>query len=120
VVREQSLSGSHRTDDLRCLYDADRAILAADAMGSAQRAALRRHARHAWAKYQLRNFLDVKNGSGFGAAALYVARHPDALPAIAFGVARDKANGLSARFAAGRSASDPSQPRYLFPADEWN
>ncbi|AFL50355.1 succinoglycan biosynthesis protein ExoU [Sinorhizobium fredii] len=91
VVRGNSLSGSHRTIDLKRLYEADRAMLAEAWLGSEAEAALRRHARHVRDRYELRHFLDLKEREGFTSAIGYALKHPDALPAIVGGIVADKA-----------------------------
>ncbi|MGV1757167.1 glycosyltransferase family 2 protein [Rhizobium sp. A22-96] len=90
VVRGNSLSGSHKTEDLRRLYEADRAILAKGGLSPADAAVIRRHERHIRDRYELRHFLDVKSQSGMAAAATYALRHPFAVPAIAGGILADK------------------------------
>ncbi|WP_283193970.1 glycosyltransferase family 2 protein [Rhizobium sp. AN80A] len=90
VVRGNSLSGSHRTEDLRRLYEADRALLKDFKLKPMAAEAVRRHEQHIRAKYELRHFLDIKNQSGAGAALAYVATHPLAFPAIAGGILADK------------------------------
>lgn len=94
VVRGNSLSGSHRTDDLKRLYEADRALLASfSGLKPAAASAVRRHEQHVRGKYELRRFLDIKNQSGPGAAIRYVATHPLTFPAIAAGILADKTEG---------------------------
>ncbi|NLR98339.1 glycosyltransferase family 2 protein [Rhizobium sp. P38BS-XIX] len=90
VVRGDSLSGRHRTEDLRRLYEADRAILAKGGLSPADAAVLRRHEQHIRDKYELRHFLDIKSQSGLVAAAGYALLHPVAAPAIAAGIFADK------------------------------
>ncbi|MGK9339523.1 glycosyltransferase family 2 protein [Sinorhizobium meliloti] len=90
VVRGNSLSGSHRTTDLKRLYEADRAMLAEARLGSAAEAALRRHERHVRDRYELRHFLDLKNQSGFRSATGYALKRPSSLPAIVGGILADK------------------------------
>ncbi|PLU53067.1 glycosyltransferase family 2 protein [Sinorhizobium medicae] len=90
VVRGDSLSGSHRTIDLKRLYEADRAILAGNKLSNDAEAALRRHERHIQARYELRHFLDLKNQRGFARAISYALTHPAALPAILGGILVDK------------------------------
>ncbi|OAP39921.1 glycosyl transferase family A [Sinorhizobium glycinis] len=90
VVRGNSLSGSHRTIDLRRLYEADRAILAGTGLSGDVAAALRRHERHIRGRYELRHFLDLKNHEGFASAFAYALTHPAALPAIVGGIVGDK------------------------------
>lgn len=114
VVRSDSLSGRHRTEDLKRLYEADRAILASRAaMPAEAKAKLRRHERHIRGRYELRNFLDVKARSGLASAGMHALRHPVALPAIVGGVVADKFHA----FKAGRGKTvEPALPRYLLPA----
>ncbi|WP_018237207.1 glycosyltransferase family 2 protein [Ensifer sp. BR816] len=90
VVRGNSLSGSHRTIDLRRLYEADRAILAEAHLSGDAAAALRRHERHIRGRYELRHFLDLKNHEGIASAFAYALKHPGALPAIVGGIVGDK------------------------------
>ena len=117
VVRRNSLSGQHRTEDLRRLYEADRAILQAGDLAPQAARLIRRHELHIRGRYELRHFLDLKNRQGAGAALRYALFHPAALPAIAGGILTDKAE----RFrrppaqAATRHSSAP-ELRYLLPA----
>lgn len=90
LVRADSLSGRHRTDDLKRLAEADREILTLPDLPSNARAELLRHHRHIRDKYRLRNFLDIKARGGMLNAALHGLRHPHELPAIVTGIARDK------------------------------
>ncbi|WP_416796361.1 glycosyltransferase family 2 protein [Ciceribacter azotifigens] len=90
VVRSDSLSGRHRTEDLRRLYEADRAILADSSLSGGMVAVIRRHERHVRAKYDLRRFLDLKRDEGAFAALRYAFARPAALPAIAGGILADK------------------------------
>lgn len=111
VVHADSLSGRHRTLDLKRLYEADRAILALPEASGRVRAALRRHERHVRARYELRHFLDIKQGEGLAKAGVHALTRPAALPAIVGGVAADKFYALKARMnPAGKS---PALPRYL-------
>ncbi|MEF0940957.1 glycosyltransferase family 2 protein [Rhizobium sp. BR 362] len=90
VVRSNSLSGQHRTEDLHRLYEADRAILAGGGLSPADAAAIRRHEQHVRGRYELRRFLDIKGQSGLAAAASYALGNPAAIPAIARGILADK------------------------------
>jgi succinoglycan biosynthesis protein ExoU len=90
VVRSDSLSGLHRTEDLRRLYEADRAILAGSNLSPAAAASLRRHERHVRARYEQRHFLDIKAQSGIGSAFAYALANPTAVPAIAGHILADK------------------------------
>jgi succinoglycan biosynthesis protein ExoU len=97
VVRVDSLSGRHRTSDLKNLYEADRAILALPEVDTRARAALRRHERHMRARYELRHFLDLKASKGLAGAGIHALGRPAALPAIVGGVAADKFQALKTR-----------------------
>ncbi|MDQ0458381.1 glycosyltransferase family 2 protein [Rhizobium paknamense] len=90
VVRHDSLSGKHRTDDLKRLYEADQAILGTDGLTERQRDLLLQHERHIRDRYELRHFLDLKNNDGALAAIAYALSHPQAVPAIVGGIAADK------------------------------
>jgi len=113
VVRADSLSGRHRTNDLKSLYEADRAMLESALMPDATRAALMRHERHIRGRYELRHFLDRKADSGLLRAGLGALARPSALPAIIGGVAADKLEAFRAR-RGGEPA--PMPHRYLLPA----
>lgn len=113
VVRGDSLSGSHGTDDLKRLYEADRALLSQSGLSPRARSLIRSHERHIRARYELRHFLDLKRQAGFRQALAYVATNPAAFPAIAGGIFNDK----TARF----RRSVPATPetggvRYLLAA----
>lgn len=90
VVRADSLSGSHRTEDLRRLYEADAAVRARPDLPADVAAALNRHERHIRDRYALRAFLDSKRQGGMADAIRYALNNPGAAPAIAAGLLRDK------------------------------
>jgi len=113
VVRADSLSGQHRTLDLKRLYEADRLILASPDLPSQAAQLLRRHERHVRGRYELRHFLDIKSDAGLGQAALYALTHPAALPAIVGGIAADKLEALRGR--SEHTATNPAGLRYLLP-----
>jgi len=115
VVRADSLSGRHRTEDLKRLYEADRDMLASATVPDAARAALMRHERHVRGRYELRHFLDRKAGSGLLRASLGALTRPSTLPAIVGGVAADKLEAFRGRQGE-RAASGPMPHRYLLPA----
>jgi succinoglycan biosynthesis protein ExoU len=96
VVRGDSLSGRHRTEDLRLLWLAGEA-LAASAKAGPVRTALQRHARHIHGRYALRDFLDRKARNGLMSAGLQSLSRPRTLPAIVGGVTRDKLDAVSRR-----------------------
>lgn len=97
IVRADSLSGRHRTQDLKRLADADLALLQIDSLPESSKAALRRHERHVRDKYRLRNFLDVKAERGLASAAAYAFASQSNLIPIVRGVANDKLDALFRR-----------------------
>lgn len=113
VVRGNSLSSSHRTEDLRRLYEADRAILAQPGLSRQERALIERHERHIRARYELRHFLDLKNQHGKGRALAYAATHPAALPAIVGGILLDKTDRFRRKAAAPAALGGTGAVRYL-------
>ncbi|MDL2401892.1 glycosyltransferase family 2 protein [Rhizobium mayense] len=116
VVRSNSLSGRHRTEDLRRLYEADRAILAAGGLSQTDAAAIGRHEQHVRGRYELRRFLDIKGQSGLAAAAFYALGNPTAIPAIAGGIFADKTERFRKRGAAPIAHSGTNGLRYLLQA----
>lgn len=116
VVRGNSLSGSHRTEDLRCLYEADRAILANYKLSPLASAVIRNHESHVRGKYELRRFLDIKNQSGPAAALAYAAGNPFAVPAIAGGIFMDKTERFRSPGGVPIAATGSGGLRYLLPA----
>jgi succinoglycan biosynthesis protein ExoU len=113
VVRADSLSGKHRTEDLKQLYEADLAILASQHLSAGAQAALRRHAEHLRGRYELRRFLDRKADIGLLGAGLKALANPGIMPAVAGGIAADKFEALRRRFG---WQAEQSLPRYLLPA----
>jgi succinoglycan biosynthesis protein ExoU len=118
VVRPESLSGRHATEDLRRLWQTDEALLKSGSLPKSARAVVVRHARQVRARYELRNFLDDKAASGLQPAIFNAARSPLALPVIAAGILRDKAKHFNDRYQPGRGAlaTRNAKPRYLLPA----
>ncbi len=90
VVRGDSLSSSHRTIDLKRLYEADRAILAQADLPPRARTLIAQHEHHIRGRYELREFLDIKQQSGPKAALFHALGNPAAIPAIACGIFADK------------------------------
>ena len=111
VVRSDSLSGRHRTEDLRRLYEADRSVRATAGLPADVMAALREHERHIRGRYELRAFLDRKRSGGAAEAVAYAIRNPRAVPAITTGVLRDKTR----RFRREPDAAPETGLRYLLP-----
>ncbi len=96
IVRADSLSGRHRTEDLRLLWQADLALLRLP-MEADVRHALSRHAGHIRRRYELRRFLDDKASSGLVRAGISGLSRPRTLPGIATGIAADKLDTLLRR-----------------------
>ncbi|HEV7322590.1 MAG TPA: glycosyltransferase family 2 protein [Ensifer sp.] len=113
IVRGNSLSGRHRTEDLKRLYEADRNILAANNLDSEAAAAIRRHERHVRGRYQHRHFLDLKKQRGARAAIGYLLWQPNAVPAIAIGILADKTERFRRSRHAAISAAGTGGLRYL-------
>ena len=113
VVRADSLSGQHRTLDLKRLYEADRLILSSPDLPSQAAHLLHRHERHVRGRYELRHFLDIKSNAGLWQAALYGLTHPAALPAIVGGIAADKLEAWRGR--SEHTATNPAGLRVLLP-----
>lgn len=112
VVRGDSLSSRHRTEDLRRLFEADNAILAQMELQPAERRIITAHRDHIRARYELRAFLDVKSQSGKGGAIRHMLARLDALPAVVRGIFFDKYDALRGNNGAS-AASLPTAPRYL-------
>jgi succinoglycan biosynthesis protein ExoU len=115
IVRQDSLSSRHHTDDLRKFYEADDAILADPALDEEARAVIVRHRDHIRDRYELRAFLDVKSQAGKGAAIRYVLSRPRVLPAVVKGIFFDKFDLLRAR--SSRRQAQPVGMRYLLPGN---
>ncbi|MFD1746713.1 glycosyltransferase family 2 protein [Rhizobium helianthi] len=115
VVRADSLSGRHRTEDLRRLYEAERAVrLAPRLLTPEQKAVVLKHERHIKGKYELRAALDAKASGGMKAVFQHLSARPAAIPAVATGVLGDK---LEARMKKPETESPvpAGQLRYLLP-----
>lgn len=116
VVRHDSLSGSHRTDDLKRLFEADRAMLADPTFPADAARLIHRHERHIRGRYELRHFLDLKKARGPGAALGYMMARPGAIPAIVGGILADKTERFRPRQAAAPADAGTPAFRYLLPA----
>ncbi|MDO1584175.1 glycosyltransferase family 2 protein [Rhizobium oryzicola] len=117
VVRANSLSGRHRTEDLGRLYRAEKAIRETLGLLDAQQAAaVLRHERQIKARYELRNFLDIGKSRGKPAAILHMLGRPDAAPAIISGVLGDKLDAVTRARKAPPAPVPAGQLRYLLPA----
>jgi succinoglycan biosynthesis protein ExoU len=115
VVRGDSLSSRHSTEDLRRLYEADNAVLAAGGLGSDARQVIIHHRDHIRARYELRAFLDAKSQSGKGGAIRHALSRLDALPAVVSGIFFDKYDALRRKKSS--AAALPRTPRYLLPGE---
>jgi succinoglycan biosynthesis protein ExoU len=112
VIRGDSLSSRHRTEDLRRLFEADNVILAQMALSPEARTVIAAHRDHIKARYELRAFLDVKSQNGKRAAIRHLLSRAAALPAVATGIFFDKYDAMR-RSDAASAASVPATPRYL-------
>ncbi len=116
VVRADSLSGRHKTDDLKQLADADKTLLDSGMLSGTAREAVRKHERHIRSKFHHRQFLDIKSQKGLLAAAVYGLRKPSAVFPIARGILTDKFDDFVRPFGKKPVVSQiPPAPRYLFP-----
>lgn len=97
IVRGNSLSGRHSTQDLRLLYEADRKILSDYALSAEEQSVLKEHERHVRQKFELRDFLDTKSQRGLGGAVIHALRRLPAIPAITSGIWHDKTARLRKR-----------------------
>jgi succinoglycan biosynthesis protein ExoU len=116
VVRPDSLSGRHTTDDLKRLWEADLALMQSSVLPRDARNVLKRHADQIRARYQLRRFLDVKASSGVAAAVIDASGRPMSLPEVAIGILSDKIENLVRRNRGRRQGSEVSAARYLLQA----
>lgn len=117
TVRPGSLSGRHRTEDLRRLADVDIALLASADLSGQDRAALRRHERHIRDRYRLRHFLDRKSANGLPSALAYAFSSAANPWPIFSGVARDKLDAAGRRLSGVSGEREkPAPVRFLMPA----
>lgn len=112
VVRNNSLSSRHATEDLRHLYLADMAVLANPDLSSTLRVVLADHAAHIKSRYEHRWFLDLKRSRGLLAAAGFLSSSPRRFRDITAAIVRDK---MAVMFA--RNTSSVSGYRLLMPVD---
>ncbi len=110
VVRPNSLSGQHRTEDLRRLADADHDLLALP-LSASERHAIHQHETQTRNRYRHRHYLDLKRDKGTVATVMALLGDPASWLPVVKGVLRDK---LSAPHAAPASRD----VRYLFPLPE--
>ncbi len=94
VVRNDSLSGRHRTVDLRRLFEADQVIANEFSFDVKAKEVLQRHERHVRDRYDLRHFLDLKQSFGLFNAFGYALKNPSAAWPIIVGILGDKISNL--------------------------
>lgn len=112
TVRANSLSGRHRTADLKMLYEADQRIRARFQLTAEEQEALSRHEAQIRRRYDLRAFLDGKKEIGLGASVAQLLGRPRVFWHVMAGVLRDKKQAHLPR----RNAGTPmTLPRYLLP-----
>ena len=90
LVRAESLSGRHRTQDLQRLVAVDEALLRDPTLPPEARRALLAHWRETRAKFQLRRFLDTRRQHSLAAACWQLGVDGPAWAAVAGGIMRDK------------------------------
>ncbi len=111
VVRHDSLSSRHRTDDLRMLYEADEAIMADSTLSEPAREVITRHRDHIRERYEHRAFLDTKAQSGYPGAIRRLIARPQHIVPVARGIFLDKLD--AARGENHGSGAPPASVRYL-------
>ncbi len=111
VVRPDSLSGQHRTEDLRRLWEADRSIRMSYCLAPMIGDALMRHEKHIRDRYELRAFLDAKRCGGLLSGLLHLLEQPSTIPVITRGILHDKVR----RFKVVEEAAPDIGLRYLIP-----
>ncbi|MDC7676436.1 glycosyltransferase family 2 protein [Asticcacaulis machinosus] len=110
VVRPNSLSGQHRTEDLRRLADADHDLLALP-LSAPERHAIHQHEIQTRNRYRHRHYLDLKRDKGAAATLKALLADPASWAPVVKGVLRDKLSPPPAPSASG-------DVRYLFPLPE--
>ncbi|WP_329605583.1 glycosyltransferase family 2 protein [Rhizobium alarense] len=116
VVRRDSLSGRHRTDDLAVLLTADEGLLREPLLPADAVSPLRRHRRQIRDRHALRRFLDIKKAEGLPAAVGDLLERPMLLPAVAAGILADKLGGSKGRRRPQIGhANETGSLRYLLP-----
>ncbi len=108
VVRGDSLSGRHRTADLKCLFEADQAMAREFSLDAEAKTILKRHERQVRDRYDLRHFLDLKQNRGVWSAFDYAVKHPSAIRPIVAGIFADKTSRIQGRRSAAASKSEDS------------
>jgi succinoglycan biosynthesis protein ExoU len=112
VVRHDSLSSRHRTEDLRMLYEADEAILADASLPADARDVITRHRNHIRERYEHRAFLDAKAQAGLGGALRRLMGRPQHIASVSTGIFLDKLDAARRKGSPAAPAS-PAAVRYL-------
>lgn len=112
VVRHNSLSSRHTTEDLENLYLADVAILENPTISEELRPVLRHHAAHIRSRFEHRRFLDLKRANGIAAAAGFISSSPRRFVEVSSAIVRDKL-----RNARGNSLKSHAGIEFLIPLD---
>lgn len=110
IIRADSLSGRHSTEDLAQLAAASKALLSANLPQDAGDA-VRKHALHAHSKYLHRRFLDIKSRHGLPSAVFDALNDPYGFARTAREILLDKLDSLSQR---PKPSSNTDRVRYLF------
>lgn len=118
LVRSDSLSARHETEDLERLMRADTDLAGILGLPSRAKAALARHEKHVRSRFLLRRFLDIKDSRGMRSAIRFAAGSGDATT-IARGLAGDKYRTLLRRWF--HVAEPTAGPRFLLePNSAWD
>ena len=112
VVRSNSLSGRHSTDDLRLLAEIDRTLMLTPNLSAGEQQALHRHERQTRDRFRLRRFLDVRQQKGKLGALRELVSDPGSWLPVLTGVAADKFDLFPWKATLETSRS---KVRYLFP-----
>jgi succinoglycan biosynthesis protein ExoU len=97
LLRSNSLSSRHRTEDLQRLMQVDQQVLARPDLDPDLAGVLRDHLAQTSAKFHHRRFLDQRHGAGLVSAVRQLGVRADAWQAVVGGVARDKLAGFRHR-----------------------
>lgn len=112
VVRGNSLSSQHATEDLKNLYLADMKVLTKPDLSEDLRSVLSDHAGHIRSRYEHRWFLDLKRSRGLLAAASFLSESPRRFRDVTAAILRDKM-----KFILARDSSSAAGSRLLMPVD---
>jgi succinoglycan biosynthesis protein ExoU len=93
VERSNSLSGSHRIEDLAAFHSASQKLARRDGLDPDTRGALTAHSRSVYNRLAHRLFLDVKRTGGVSAALKWLVDRPGDVSTILLHTLRDKLRG---------------------------